>query len=183
MYGSAAPRHAPRTRRTLGPWHAFATLALVLAACSSAPDVASLTASEGGEPSLNTGQGGEASASESEEASPSSIASATLTGTWVGSWAIDPPYEGTIGDFTMELVQTGDSFTGPVVITNTDCSNGTVDGAVDGTSVTFGWVLTPQPVQFEGVLNGTSMSGTWAAVACSDATISLTGTWEATKQS
>jgi hypothetical protein len=83
----------------------------------------------------------------------------------------------------MELVQTGDSFSGPVEITNTDCSNGTVDGTVDGTSVTFGWVLTPQPVQFSGVLDGTSMSGTWAALACSNPEISLTGTWEATKQS
>jgi hypothetical protein len=82
----------------------------------------------------------------------------------------------------MALVQTGSSFNGTVEITNTDCSNGSVNGTVDGTSITFGWVLTPQPVQFTGTLNGTSMSGTWAANACSDATISLTGTWEATKQ-
>ena len=82
----------------------------------------------------------------------------------------------------MQLVQTDGSFSGTVEITNTDCSNGTVNGTVAGTSVTFGWVLTPQPVQFTGTVNGASMSGTWAAIACSDPDISLTGTWEATKQ-
>jgi hypothetical protein len=105
-----------------------------------------------------------------------------LTGSWVGTWAIDPPYAGVVGDFTMELVQTGGTFSGTVEITNTDCSNGPVDGTVSGTSVTFGWLLTPQPVQLLGVLDGTSMSGTWAAIACSNPDISLTGTWEATKQ-
>jgi hypothetical protein len=115
------------------------------------------------------------------KASPSpSQAESQLTGTWVGTWVIDG--YGNTGDFTMELVQTGGSFSGTVVITNTDCSNGLVEGTVDGTSVTFGWILTPQPVQFSGVLDGTSMSGTWSATACSDATLFLTGTWEATKR-
>jgi hypothetical protein len=80
----------------------------------------------------------------------------------------------------MELVQSGDSFTGPDEITNTDCSNGTVQGTIEGSSVTFGWVINPQPVQFTGTLNRTSMSGTWSAIACSDPSVSLTGTWEAT---
>jgi hypothetical protein len=83
----------------------------------------------------------------------------------------------------MELVQSGGTFSGGVEITNTDCSNGTVSGTITGTSIDFDWLLTPQPVQLSGVLDGSSMSGTWAANACSDATISLTGTWEATKQS
>ena len=103
-----------------------------------------------------------------------------LSGTWDGTWAIDG-YD-TVGGFTMELVQSGDSFSGPVDITNTDCSNGTVEGIIDGPSISFGWVLTPQPVQFTGTLSGASMSGTWSAIACSDSTISLTGTWEATKR-
>jgi len=116
------------------------------------------------------------------KASPSpSQTESQLTGTWVGTWVIDG--YGTSGDFTMELVQTGGSFSGTVVITNTDCSNGPVNGTVAGTSITFGWLLTPQPVQFSGVLNGTSMSGTWASIACSNPELSLTGTWEATKQS
>ena len=123
--------------------------------------------------------------SESEE-EPSASApppvAAGVTGTWDGTWQIDPPYADVIGEFTMELVQSGDSFSGPVEITNTDCGNGTVDGTVQGSSVTFGWATTLQPIQFAGSLNGTSMSGTWSALACSDPSISLTGTWEATKQ-
>jgi hypothetical protein len=182
MNGPDACQPTSRRRRAVGVWPACATLLLVLAACSPGPDRGSLAASQGGNPSPTGAQPPGASASESEAPSPSITESGTLTGTWNGTWAIDPPYEATIGTFTMDLVQAGNSFSGPVVITNTDCSNGTVDGSVDGTSVTFGWVLTPQPVQFTGVLNGTSMSGTWAAQACSDATISLTGTWEATKQ-
>jgi hypothetical protein len=82
----------------------------------------------------------------------------------------------------MDLVQSGDSFSGFVEITNTDCSNGPVEGTLDGSRLDFGWILTPEPVQFEGTVSGSSMSGTWAALACSDSSISLTGTWEATKQ-
>jgi len=132
------------------------------------------------------GCGSTSSPSTSQTSTPSPSTSQTeaqLTGTWAGTWAIDPPYAESVGDFTMELVQTGGSFSGTVEITNTDCSNGPVSGTVAGTTVTFGWLLTPQPVQLSGVLNGTSMSGTWAAIACSNADISLTGTWEATKQS
>ena len=106
---------------------------------------------------------------------------APLTGTWTGDWAIDPPYETVIGGFTMELEQTDASFAGTVVPTNTDCSSGTVSGTLDGTDIEFGWFLSSETVQFDGVLDGTSMSGTWAAPACSDPNIALTGTWNATK--
>jgi hypothetical protein len=115
------------------------------------------------------------------KASPSpSQTEAPLTGTWAGSWVIDG--YGNAGDFTMELVQKGGSFSGTVEITNTDCSNGPVNGTVAGASVTFGWLLAPQPVRFTGQLSGTSMSGTWAAIACSNPDISLTGTWQATRK-
>ena len=177
MHGS----DAPRTRRTRGRLHDCAALVLVLAACTQAPATPTLTASEAGNPNPTGGPIFGASASESEEASPSTTQSGTLSGTWAGTWVIDG--YGNTGDFTMELVQTGGSFSGTIESTNTDCPSGTVDGTVDGTDVTFGWVLTGVPVQFEGVLNGTSMSGTWSSNACSDAELSLTGTWEATKQS
>jgi hypothetical protein len=109
-------------------------------------------------------------------------AATPLSGTWTGDWEIDPPYETVIGGFTMELVQTDASFTGTVEPTNTDCSSGTVSGTLDGTDITFGWFLSSERVEFSGVLDGTSMSGTWAAPACSDPNIALTGTWEASKQ-
>jgi hypothetical protein len=104
---------------------------------------------------------------------------AGLTGTWNGTWAING--YGNTGEFTMKLVQSGSSFSGNVVSTNTDCPTGTVNGTVAGSSVSFGWALSAVPVQFTGAIASTSMSGTWSAVSCSNA-ISLTGTWQATKQ-
>jgi hypothetical protein len=121
----------------------------------------------------------------SESAQPSEApppGEAGLTGTWDGSWDIDPPYSQVVGDFTLELVQSGSSFSGPITLTGTDCEDGTVEGTVNGTSISFGWVASSQTIQFDGTLAGTSMSGTWSANACSDGTTPLTGTWEATKR-
>ena len=182
MDGSNPPRRAERTRFTVSLWPGIAALVVFIAACTPAPSGGSLTASQGANPSLTGGQGGGASASESASASPASSESGTLSGNWAGTWNIDPPYAEVTGTFTMEIEQTGGSFSGTVELTNSDCGNGTVNGTINGTSVTFGWVTTKQPVQFTGVLDGTSsMSGTWSSVACSDPSISLTGTWEATK--
>jgi hypothetical protein len=114
-----------------------------------------------------------------ESPSPSQTASG-LTGTWVGTWYI-AGYPNT-GGFTMEITQTGDSLSGFVVLTNTDCSDGPVTGTVNGTSLTIGWLLTPQPVQLSGAFTATSMSGTWSSIACSNPNLELTGTWDATKQ-
>lgn len=114
------------------------------------------------------------------QASPSpSRKESGVTGTWDGTWAIDG--YGNTGDFTMELVQSGHDFSGTVESTNTDCPTGTVEGTLDGSSVTLGWVLSGVPVSFTGTKDGASMSGTWSAVSCSNA-ISITGIWEATKR-
>lgn len=163
-------------RRTLTIALAFA----ILAGCSPAESPAGSGGSSTSQipsqsPAVVTGSSSQPEASPSQEESG-------VTGTWDGTWQIDPPYADVIGEFTMELVQSGDSFNGPVEITNTDCGNGTVDGTVEGSSVTFGWATTLQPIQFTGSLSGSSMSGTWSALACSDSSISLTGTWEATKR-
>lgn len=114
------------------------------------------------------------------KASPSpSQAESGVTGTWDGTWVIDG--YGNTGGFTMELVQSGDAFSGSVESTNTDCPTGSVQGTLDGSSVTFGWVLSGVTVSFTGTKDGASMSGTWSAVSCSNA-ISLTGTWEASRE-
>ena len=175
MHGS----DAPRTRRTRGRLHDCAALVLVLAACTQAPATPTLTASEAGNPNPTGGPIFGASASESEEPSPSITQSGSLTGTWNGTWAIDG--YGNTGDFTMELAPSGDGYSGPIESTNTDCPTGTVDLTLDGSSVTMGWVLSGVPVSFTGTREGNSMSGTWSAVSCSQ-NIPLTGTWEATKQ-
>jgi hypothetical protein len=123
----------------------------------------------------------EPSESEEPSAPPPPPADAGVGGTWDGTWVID--VYGNTGDFTMELVQSGDAFSGQIdLINNTDCPSGTVDGALDGSDVTFGWVLSDVTVSFIGTRNGNSMSGTWSSVACSDPNINLTGTWEATKR-
>jgi hypothetical protein len=120
--------------------------------------------------------------SESEEPSaPQPPASADVTGTWEGTWLIDPPYS-IEGGFTMEIVQSGGAFNGTVAMTNTDCSDATVEGTINGSSLDFGWITSTQPIEFIGTLNGTSMSGTWSSIACSDGTTPLTGTWEGTKR-
>jgi hypothetical protein len=103
-----------------------------------------------------------------------------ITGNWVGTWVIDG--YGNTGAFTMALTRTGNSFSGSVVITNTDCSNGPVSGTVEGTNITFDWIITPQPVHLSGTVSGGSMAGTWAAIACSNPDIALTGTFEATRE-
>ncbi len=146
----------------------------ILASCSPSPSPSGPPASD--------------SPNVTEAASPSPSQEATapegsgVTGTWDGNWAIDPPYAAVIGGFTMELVQTGNDFSGPLQVTNTDCTGGSVQGTLNGSSITFGWVFEQQPIQFTGTLSGTSMSGTWSALACSDGTTPLTGTWDATKQ-
>src|SRR5712691_4719653 len=105
MHGS----DAPRTARSLWLWPACATLVLALAACSPAAGSASPNGNGGGTPSPSPTAAqngfGEASSTESQGASPASTGG-LLSGTWDGTWAIDPPYAGSAGAFTMELVQT-----------------------------------------------------------------------------
>ena len=114
-------------------------------------------------------------------ASPSpSPEESDVTGTWDGGWVMNG-YPDT-GGFTMEIVQSGDAFSGTVEITNTDCPTGTVEGRIEGSSVTFDWVLARATLSAIGTLDGTSMSGTWSSIACSDPSIFLTGAWEATKR-
>lgn len=155
-------------------------LALVILAGCNAP--MSQSEASGAPLASASGFGSEPSESEEPSASAPPAADVGVTGIWDGTWVIDPPYAEVSGGFTMDLVQSGSSFSGPVEITNTDCSNGTVEGSLNGSTINFGWVITPQPTQFTGTLNGSEMSGTWSALACSDSSLSLTGTWEATKR-
>lgn len=173
----------PRDRSRRG-WPGAAALALAVAAACTSPTASqpSPATPASNDPSPSVFLGGSTPEPSAQESLAPSAPASGLSGTWDGDWQIDPPYSASVGEFTMELVQTGTGFTGSVEITNTDCSDGTVEGTVDGSTITFGWVLTPQPVQFSGTLRGDSMSGTWSALACSDATIALTGTWQATKE-
>jgi hypothetical protein len=121
-----------------------------------------------------------------EQSDPESIplpppATGDVTGTWDGSWQIDPPYETVTGGFVLEIVQSGDSFTGPIELTNTDCPNGTVTGTVQGSNISFGWLESSEGIEFVGTTDGRTMSGTWSSMSCSG-NVAITGTWEATKR-
>jgi hypothetical protein len=105
-----------------------------------------------------------------------------MTGTWVGTWANDPAFGNANGGFTMKAVQKGNTFTGTTDVTGPTCvRHGTVTGTINGGTITFGSVAAARTVNFTGTLNGTSISGTWDAIACG-LTITVTGTWQATKQ-
>jgi hypothetical protein len=149
---------------------------VVLAGCVS-------TIEQSGSNSAPSASGSLGFAEESESEEPSvpaqPPAGGEMAGTWDGTWAVDG--YGTTGDFTMELVQSGDDFSGTVESTDTGCPTGTVEGTLDGSSVSFSWVLSGVPVSFAGTKDGASMTGTWSAVSCDNA-ISITGVWEATKR-
>ncbi|HEY7452406.1 MAG TPA: hypothetical protein VIA02_07810 [Candidatus Limnocylindria bacterium] len=120
--------------------------------------------------------------SESAEPSqPNPPSTSDLTGTWEGTWAIDPPYETVVGTMAMDFIQSGSSISGPITFTGTDCEDGTVEGSVNGSSITFGVVASSQTIQYTGTVTGATMSGTWSAVSCSG-NVPITGTWEATKR-
>jgi hypothetical protein len=123
----------------------------------------------------------ESSESQQPSQAPPPGNASDLTGTWDGTWDIDPPYETVTGGFTLELTQSGNTISGPIEMTGTDCDNGTVGGTVEGSTITFGWVSSSQTVDFTGTVDGSSMSGTWSSISCSG-DVPITGTWEATKR-
>jgi hypothetical protein len=81
----------------------------------------------------------------------------------------------------MDFIQSGSSISGPITFTGTDCEDGTVEGSVNGSSITFGVVASSQTIQYTGTVTGATMSGTWSAVSCTG-NVPITGTWEATKR-
>jgi hypothetical protein len=64
-------------------------------------------------------------------------------------------------------------------IQDTSCvSNGQVDIALDGDTITMGSIQTEQPITFTGTVSGDTMSGTYDASACPPPN---TGSWEAVR--
>ncbi len=62
---------------------------------------------------------------------------AVLEGTWSGTWDTDVPQ--VKGTFSWVIEATPDGFTGTIEVQNTSCiSNGTVDVALDGDTITVG---------------------------------------------
>lgn len=108
-----------------------------------------------------------------------------LTGTWDGAWQNAEQWGGASGNFTLQVVQKGASFSGTVDVTGPTCiRHGKVTGTVakDG-RIQMGWVAAGvRDVNFEGQLSGRSMAGTWTAIACKPLDIAIDGSWSASKR-
>lgn len=102
---------------------------------------------------------------------------AVLEGTWSGTWDTDVPQVN--GTFSWTIEATPNGFTGTIDIQDTSCvSNGQVDIALDGDTITIGSIQAEQPITFTGTVSGDTMSGTYDASACPPPN---TGSWEAVR--
>ena len=106
-----------------------------------------------------------------------------VTGNWTGTWAISQNFGTANGGFAMTITQKGSIFSGTTSVTGPTCvRTGNVSGTVTGNTIKFGWVTeVARPVQFEGTVSGSSMSGTWTAISCEPQSIPIDGSWAATK--
>jgi collagen type VII alpha len=102
---------------------------------------------------------------------------AALEGTWSGTWDTDIPQ--VHGTFSWTIEATANGFKGTIDIQDTSCvSNGQVDIALDGDTITIGSINAEQPITFTGTVSGDTMSGTYDASACPPPN---TGSWEAVR--
>jgi len=102
---------------------------------------------------------------------------ASLEGTWSGTWDTDIPQVN--GTFSWTIEATPNGFKGTIDIQDTSCvSNGQVDIALDGDTITIGSIQAEQPITFTGTVSGDTMSGTYDASACPPPN---TGSWEAVR--
>ena len=102
---------------------------------------------------------------------------ASLEGTWSGTWDTDIPQVN--GTFSWTIEANPNGFTGTIDIQDTSCvSNGQVDIALDGDTITIGSIQAEQPITFTGTVSGDTMSGTYDASACPPPN---TGSWEAVR--
>jgi len=102
---------------------------------------------------------------------------AGLEGTWSGTWDTDIPQ--VKGTFSWTIEVTPNGFKGTIDIQDTSCvSNGQVDIALEGDTITIGSIQAEQPITFTGTVSGDTMSGTYDASACPPPN---TGSWEAVR--
>ena len=110
--------------------------------------------------------------------SPTPSASGDVAGTWNGTYE-STTSPGANGTFTMVLDLSGGTLSGTITVTDTPCiTNGTVDGSVQGSHITFGAVKgAQQTIGFTGTVSGDQMSGTYSAPACGHGA----GNWTASR--
>jgi hypothetical protein len=104
------------------------------------------------------------------------ITGSDLSGTWTGIWTNNSPDHST-GSFELQWQQQGSVLSGTITIHGTPClTDGTITGALNGKTITFGAVAGQVQVGYTGSVSGTTMSGTYTT-ACGNAV----GTWQAAK--
>ena len=149
---------------------AFAVVAILLL---SACETGSTDVSGGTTPTAPTGP----TESTGPTAATGPTGAAALEGTWSGTWDTDIPQVN--GTFNWTIEATPNGFKGTIDIQDTSCvSNGQVDIALDGDTITIGSIQAEQPITFTGTVSGDTMSGTYDASACPPPN---TGSWEAVR--
>jgi hypothetical protein len=168
--GKRLERTPARRRSLLGG--VLATLVLVAAACGSSDSSGAASPTGTGLPATSAPPVVTASSTPSD-----SGAAGDIQGPWDGTWT-STSTPGANGTFHIEFTQSGDQLNGSITITNTPCiTTGTITGALNGNSITFGAVKGAQTIAYTGTISGASMSGTYAAPQCDNGI----GDWRATK--
>jgi hypothetical protein len=100
----------------------------------------------------------------------------SLTGAWKGTWTNTTP-QTAVGTFVLTWAQQGNMLFGAIGVTGSNCiTAGNVTGNVDGSKISFGAVEGGTSIQYEGVVSGTIMTGTYRS-ECGNSS----GTWTAVK--
>ena len=173
MEGTSRLTRSNRTSRTRLVSIALACFSLVsLSAC----EVGSTDISGGATGPTETAPTGPTE-STGPTAATGPTGAAVLEGTWSGTWDTDVPQVN--GTFSWTIEATPNGFTGTIDIQDTSCvSNGQVDIALDGDTITIGSIQAERPITFTGSVSGDTMSGTYDASACPPPN---TGSWEAVR--
>ena len=104
-----------------------------------------------------------------------------LTGTWMGTWQDHTP-DNAAGTFTVTWKQTGNSVSGTIQVNGTGCiQGGTVQGTVNGQTITFGAVQGRVTITYTGTIGKgfNDMSGSYQVnESCSNAA----GSWSAQRK-
>jgi hypothetical protein len=159
--------------RTSGARLGSAALAVAAILLLSACETGSTDVTGGSTPTAPTGP----TESTGPTAATGPTGAAALEGTWSGTWDTDIPQVN--GTFSWTIETTPNGFKGTIDIQDTSCvSNGQVDIALDGNTITIGSIQAEQSITFTGTVSGDTMSGTYDASACPPPN---TGSWEAVR--
>jgi hypothetical protein len=127
-------------------------------------------------PSASASASPTATISPSPSPTPPCCTLGPLSGAWKGTWTNREPTIA-IGTFTLTWAQQGDLLFGAIGVSGSNCIKaGNVTGNVSGNRISFGAVEGGTSIQYDGTVDGTTMTGTYHS-DCGNST----GTWTAQK--